>query len=107
MAKDGSGNYLAEQDQDSAGCSVMISYSRKDKSFCKALYDALAVDDRSIWIDWEDIPPSADWLDEIHKGIETSDCFLVVLSPDSIKSEVCQWEVDHAVKVKRIHYFCG
>jgi len=96
--KQSSGDYLAETDKDVVGCSVMISYSRKDKAFVKNLYDALAVDDRNIWVDWEDIPPSADWLDEIHKGIEQSDCFLFVLSPDSIKSEVCNWGVDQAVK---------
>src|SRR4051812_21710524 len=59
-----------------------------DKAFIKNIYDALSVDDRNIWVDWEDIPPSNDWLDEIHKGIEHSDCFIFVLSPDSIKSEV-------------------
>jgi len=92
------GDYLAETDKDLHGCSVMISYSRKDKAFVKNIYDALRVDERNIWVDWEDIPPSNDWLDEIHKGIEQSDCFIFVLSPDSIKSEVCNWEVDHAVK---------
>lgn len=42
------GNYLKETEKDQVGCSVMISYSRKDKSFVKNLYDALAVDDRYI-----------------------------------------------------------
>lgn len=80
--------------------SIFISYSRKDKAFVKNMYDALAVDrdETQIWVDWEDIPPSNDWLDEIHKGIEKKDCFIFVLSPDSIKNEVCNWEVDHAVK---------
>jgi hypothetical protein len=70
----------------------------KDKAVTKALHDALAVDGREIWVDWEDIPPSADWLDEIHRGIERQDVFIFVLSPDSIDSDVCGWEIDHAIK---------
>jgi len=87
-------------DKDSKNGSVFISYSRKDKHFVKNMFDALAVerDEAQIWVDWEDIPPSNDWLDEIHKAIENKDCFIFVLSPDSIKNEVCNWEVDHAVK---------
>jgi len=97
------GQLLAETDKDLIGSSLMISYSRKDKAFVKNIYDALSIDDRNIWVDWEDIPPSNDWLEEIHKGIEQSDAFVFVLSPDSIKSEVCGWEVDHAVETgKRI-----
>jgi len=92
------GNFLDETEKDTAGASIMISYARKDKAFVKNLYDALSVDDRNIWVDWEDIPPSNDWLDEIHKGIEQSDAFIFVLSPDSITSDVCNWEVDHAHK---------
>ena len=51
--KGGSGNYLAEADKSLEVCSVMISYSRKDKAFVKNIFDALAIDDREIWVDWE------------------------------------------------------
>jgi hypothetical protein len=62
------GDSLADAVKDGVGSSVMISYCRKDKAFVKALYDALSVDGRQIWVDWADIPPSAEWLDEIHQG---------------------------------------
>ena len=49
-------------------------------------------------MDWEDIPPTADWWDQVQKGIESADTFLFLISPDSVKSEVCGREIDHAVK---------
>src|SRR5512138_389103 len=77
---------------------VFISYSRKDKPFAGKLTDHLEKSQLETWIDWEDIPPTADWLDQIHKGIEGSDGFLFLLSPDSVASKVCGQEVDHAVQ---------
>jgi len=91
------GNYLGDKAK-SEGASVMVSYDRKDKTFAKNLVDALAQEERDIWVDWEDMEPSHDWLDEIHKGIEKSDVFIYILSPDSIKAPVCKYEVDHALK---------
>jgi hypothetical protein len=80
---------------------VFISYSRKDKEFVRRLHDALALTNRNIWIDWEDIPPTANWWAEICKGIEDSDAFLCVLSPDWIASPVCKQEIDYAVTCKK------
>ena len=43
-------------------------------------------------------PPTADWLAEIYRGIEATNPFLFVISPDSVASGVCTLEIEHAVK---------
>ena len=77
---------------------VFISYSRKDKEFVSRLYEALAEHKAETWVDWEGIPPTAEWLQEIFAAIEGSDAFVFVISPDGVMSEVCQLEVAHALK---------
>ena len=82
--------------------SLMISYSRKDTEFVRKLYDGLVArgfppGKDSIWVDWEGIPLSADWMAEITKGIQSANAFIFVISPDSVASEVCQREIELAV----------
>jgi WD40 repeat protein len=80
---------------------VFISYSRKDKEFVRKLHSALQQSKREIWIDWEDIPPTADWRAEIRAGIEAAEAFAFVVSPDSVASKVCGEEIDYAVKCNK------
>ncbi len=77
---------------------VFISYSRRDIDFVRHLFDQLTARDREPWADWQDIPPTADWLAEIYRGIEAADSFLFIISPDSVASEICTLEIEHAVK---------
>ena len=53
----------------SAMSGVFISYSRRDIDFVRHLFDQLTAHDREPWADWQDIPPTADWLAEIYRGI--------------------------------------
>ncbi len=78
--------------------SVFISYSRRDKDFVARLHDALAAREYQVWVDWEDIPPSAEWFAEIRAGVDGADGFIYVLSPDSAESTVCEQELEHAVE---------
>jgi hypothetical protein len=55
---------------------VFISYAREDRDFARRLHDALARVNRDTWVDWEGIPPTAEWLNEICYGIESSDTFV-------------------------------
>jgi WD40 repeat protein len=76
---------------------VFISYSRRDKDFVRRLHDAFARVGRNMWVDWKDIPPSAEWMKEIHAAIENAEAILFVISSHSAASNVCAQEVLHAV----------
>ncbi|MEL6271460.1 MAG: toll/interleukin-1 receptor domain-containing protein, partial [Chloroflexota bacterium] len=78
---------------------IFVSYSRKDKPFVERLVKAFQDAGRDVWVDWEDIPLTAEWREEIRKGIEEADNFLIVISPDAMRSEVIlNTEIAHAVK---------
>ncbi len=77
---------------------IFISYSRKDKDFVQQLHQLLTKRGYRTWVDWEDIPLTADWLQEIYQGIESANHFIFVISPDSIASTVCKQELQHAVE---------
>jgi hypothetical protein len=76
---------------------IFISYSRKDKDFVRKIGDALAAQKREAWVDWKDIPLTAEWQEEIFTNIEASDNFIFVISPESATSANCRKEIDHAV----------
>ena len=80
---------------------VFISYSRRDESFVRRMHEALKARGLDSWVDWEDIPPVADWLQEIYAAIEAADTFVAVLSPDSALSETCKLEVERAARLNK------
>ena len=75
---------------------VFISYSRVDQVFVRQLHAALEAAGRGAWVDWEGIPPSAEWLVEIYAAIEAAGAFVFVISKHSVASAVCRQEIDHA-----------
>ncbi|MDP1545200.1 MAG: TIR domain-containing protein [Anaerolineales bacterium] len=77
---------------------IFLSYSRKDKPFVRKLKESIDQTGFDVWVDWEGIPLSADWMAEITQAIESADAFLFVISPDSLKSEICDRELELAVK---------
>lgn len=80
---------------------IFISYSRRDQEFVRRLHDHLLSDGRDVWVDWESIPLTADWFEEIKAGIEGADSFLFVISPDSVRSEVVAAELEYALSMNK------
>jgi WD40 repeat protein len=80
---------------------VFISYSRKDSEFVKKLFDDIKATDKEVWADFEDIPKAADWWAEIKAGINAADTFIFVISPDSVQSDICRQEIEHALDMNK------
>lgn len=80
---------------------VFNSYSRLDEDFAKRLVNRLAKDNRDVWVDWQDIPHAADWLQEIYAGIEGADTFIIIVTQNSLSSEICNYEIQHARKHRK------
>ena len=80
---------------------VFVSYSRKDKEFAQILHDALENSQQKTWVDWKDILPTSERWHETERAIEGADTFIFVISPDSIISEYCGKEIEHADRLNK------
>ena len=81
--------------------SVFVSYSRKDRDAVAAMATALRTAGEDVWVDLDDIVPSAIWMDEIKSAIANADSVVFALSPDSVASEVCGIELKDAVDLSK------
>ena len=73
---------------------VFVSYSRRDQEFVRRLHAALSERGKDAWVDWEDIPATAKWQDELNDGIVSADSFLFVLTPSSLSASRWKWTPD-------------
>ncbi len=91
-------------DEERTALSVFISYSRTDTAFANEIVEGLHYDGAfNILIDSEGIHVGEAWQARLGSLIAAADCVAFLLSKRSAVSEVCRWEVDHAVSLgKRI-----
>lgn len=80
---------------------VFISYSRANADFARTLNEALQTQGKTTWFDQESIATGTDFQQEIYHGIEQSDNFLFIISPESINSPYCADEVEYAKSLNK------
>jgi len=80
---------------------VFLSYSRADTGFALELVNALQACGFEAFIDQEDIAPGEPWEQRLGGLIESADTVVYILSPDSLTSEHCSWEVTETLRLKK------
>src|SRR4030095_589114 len=80
---------------------LFVSYSRKDIGFVRRLAGDLETAGFDVWWDVSDLRGGDDWLRLIPAAIESSDYFVVVLSPNAIDSEWVKREYTQALSLRK------
>src|SRR5262245_43594707 len=75
---------------------VFISNSRKDHSFAEELLAGLEVGNFEPFLDRHDIAAGEAWEERLGNLIHSADVVVFVVSPHSVASERCGWEIDKA-----------
>jgi hypothetical protein len=78
---------------------IFISYSRRDQEFVTRLASDLDAQVAGVWFDQSAIQAGEKWHDEIMEGIEQCKAFVLVLSPDAMKSRYVREEVNKALEL--------
>lgn len=80
-------------------CSFMISYEKSDIKLVRRIYGTLSATHK-IWVDWnenqQDMNP--DWQEQVHQGIENTDCFVCVFSAKANHNNNWLLALEHALK---------
>ncbi len=80
---------------------VFVSYSRADTAFALDLVAGLQACGFQAFIDQEDIAPGEPWEQRLSGLIESADTVVYVLSPDSLISDHCSWEVQETLRLNK------
>ncbi|CAI7976689.1 hypothetical protein FRAHR75_280005 [Frankia sp. Hr75.2] len=91
------GNVAAE----SSGPSVFISYARADAEFLRTVVDELEQYCQKVWLDTRSLPPAEQWKKVVQAEMITLDAVVFLVSPASLESRHCRWEIAQAVAQKK------
>lgn len=80
---------------------VFLSYSRKDAGFADDLVAGLQACGFEAYIDREDIAPGEAWEARLTGLIAEADTVVYVISPGSVSSPQCHWEVTETLRLSK------
>ena len=80
---------------------VFISYSRCDMAIADVLVTTLEKADFKVTIDRRDLPYGEEWQKELADFIRASDTVIWLVSPDSVKSKWCNWELGEVGRLNK------
>ena len=83
---------------------VFLSYENSDKEFASALSSELERRGLSVWLDQKNLLPGDNWSLEVGKALATSRAMVVLISPESMRSNRVRQEIEYALGQSRYEH---
>lgn len=80
---------------------IFISYSRADMPIAERVVDLLQANGFDVKIDVRDLPYGEEWQVELADFIANSDTVVWLVSPNSVKSKWCNWELGEVGRLSK------
>lgn len=87
--------------EDGGKLKVFVSYSRRDLVFADSLVVALEGAGYAVFIDRRDLPYGEVWQGELTESIRGADTAIWLISPDSVVSRWCAWELGEVLRYNK------
>ena len=92
-------DHSTSKNNDEETFDIMISYSHKERTLCKNLYEALSKAGYRVWIDFDQMHGNI--MDAMAKAIEQSHTVIICMSEKYRKSNYCRAEAHYAFQRQR------
>jgi predicted nucleotide-binding protein len=79
---------------------IFLSYTHSDKPFARQLKTDLLLAGARVWIDEAEIGVGDSLIEKIAQGIDQTDFFAIILSPESVSSPWVKKELEIAMKLQ-------
>jgi len=76
---------------------IFLSYARSDETFARALSSQLERRGFSVWSPGQEVLPGDNWALQIGEALKKSKAMVVLVSPDSMRSEHVRREIEYAL----------
>lgn len=83
------------------GPKVFVSYARADSHLVYPEIRRLQDEGFALWYDWADVPAGHDWQEVTDRENRTCSCFLVFVTPASLRSNYVSDEITKALEAGR------
>jgi hypothetical protein len=80
---------------------IFVSYSRADTDFVNNLINDLIDQGLNVWLDQRNIGAGQRWDNTIQEALQSSDVFVIILSPSSVASENVLDELSYALSANK------